>query len=383
MSKENDELTELLKKEAELERRKKVVQEKELDLKEKRVEIAFNDLVKDKEEVEKSENVKFGRMSTNAVNQLVADNDAYMEAAKNPIPFINEEFYGKVPFFRKNLLLLAGGSGKGKSTAVANIINAAFRAINPLTGKPWKILVLTNEEAAEDFYNRLTCFLKGWQYSNHSEFTDEQRTEFSKFIKIFGQKGIVTVIGDRYEGISGWTTTVEGIVTIFDNMIRDKEEYDVVILDYIQGVVRSRDRPEANEYEAQRLLSNEFDRIKNIYSGAIVVMAQCDPLKDEDDKTLINYRLKGSKLIVTKATFICEIVADHEILKTTWVVHKSRFTDSTTEKIETGFDRGKFVPYSDAFKQNIAKIVNARLEKKLSEKTGLPNQKSKKEESEK
>lgn len=381
MSKElDDNINEQIQKQMDLDRRKKAVFEKELDLKEKRVDIAFNDLLKNKEETAKSENVKFGKMSEDAVNTLLFNNDAYLEAAKHPIPFINEEFDSTVPFFRKNVILITAAYGRGKSTAVANIVNTAFRGINPLTGKAWRILVLTNEEAPEDFYNRLTCFIKEWEYTNHDKFSNDQRTEFAKFIKVFTQKGIVTVIGDTYEGVSGWTTTVEGIVSIFDNLVRDKEEYDVVILDYIQGIVRSREKPEANEYEAQRLLANEFDRIKNIYAGVIVIMAQSDPLKDEDDKTPINFRLKGSKLIVTKATFIMEIVPEHELLRSTWIVHKSRFTNSTNKKIITGYDRGRFVPYSLDFQKNIAKMVEHNLEKKKEQELGIPSEEKKEKE---
>lgn len=379
MSKELDDLNAQLKKDVELDRRRKLVQEKELDLKEKRVDVAFGDLIKNREETEKSESVRFGKMSDGAIDTLLINNEAYLEAAKHPIPFINKEFDSTVPFFRKNVILIAAAYGKGKSTAVANIIDTAFRHVNPLTGKPWKILVLSNEEAPEDFYNRITCFVKGWQYTNHDKFTDEQRAVFSKYIKAFTQKEIITVIGDTYEGVSGWTTTVEGIVTIFDNIVRDKEEYDVVILDYIQGIVRSRDKPEANEYEAQRMLANEFDRIKNIYPGVIVIMAQTDPLKDKDDKTPINYRLKGSKLIVTKATFIMEIIPNHELFLSEWVVHKSRFTDSTNKTIVTGFDKGKFVPYSDNFKMNVAQMISQKLEKKLAQEAGIAEEDKKDE----
>jgi hypothetical protein len=186
---------------------------------------------------------------------------------------------------------------------------------------------------------------------------------------------MVTVIGDVYEGVSGWTSTVEGIVGVFDNMAKFDEQYDVVILDYIQGIVRSREHPEANEFEAQRLLANEFDRIKNIYPGAIVIMAQSDPPKDDEDKTPINFRLKGSKLIVTKATFIMEIIPEHELLRSKWVVHKSRFTDSTNTQIMTGFDRGKFVPYSTEFQRNVAKIIDANIVKKEEEKAGIVREK--------
>lgn len=384
MSKELDEALSKMKidveKDQQFEKRKRVVQEKELDLKEKRVEIAYSNLVKGAEETLKSEGVNFNKMSAEAIQKLLDDNADYLEAAKHPIPFINSEFDSIVPFFRKNLIMITAASGKGKSTAVANIVHTAMKGTNPLTGKEYRILVLSNEEAPEDFYNRLTCFGKGWQYSNHDKFTDEQRAEFSKFIRYFTTKGNVTVIGDVYEGVSGWTTSVEGIVTTFDNLMRDGDEYDIVILDYYQNVTKSREQPELNEYEVQRVLSNEFDRIKNNYPGVIVVMAQVDPLKDEDDTTPHSVRLKGTKMITTKCTFICEIVPDYELLKSDWVVHKSRFTSSMGQRIETGFDRGMYVPYSTEFKRNISKIVGEKLERKKAQELGMAVEKEDKNE---
>lgn len=376
MSKELEDFNAKLAADAELDRRKKAVSEKELDLKEKRVDQQFSDLVKNKEETEKSQSVSFGRMTEEALEQLRIDNKSYLEAAKHPIPFICSEFDNHVPFFRKNLLLLMASTGSGKSTAVCNITYSAIKHRNPLTSKGYRVLILTNEEAPEDMLNRLTCFAKGWRYSNHNTFNDSQRDEFDKFIQIFAKKGNVTVIGDKYASINGWTTTVEGVVQVFDNMIRDKDFYDIVILDYAQGVVRSRDNPSLNEYEAQRLLANEFDRIKNIYPGVIVVMAQADPLKDEDDTTPYNVRLKGSKLIVTKATFICEIIPEHKLLRSKWKIHKSRFTDSIGMEIFTGFDKGRFIPYSKEFQLNVAKIVERNLEQQKEQELGMPSEKN-------
>lgn len=351
--------------------RKKALSEKELDLKEKKVDAQFTTLVKNQEDTAKSESVTFGRMSQDSIEQLIKDNEDYLEAAKHPVPFICSEFDSIVPFFRKNLVLIAAPSGAGKSTSVSNIAYSCIQKKNPLTGKPYRILILTNEEAPEDCLNRLTCFIKGWKYSNHDQFSDEQRAEFSKYIRTFTQRGNVTVIGDVYEGISGWTTTPEGIVKVFDNMIRDGDFYDVVVLDYYQNVTRSREKPELNEYEVQRLLSNEIDRIKNIYPGVIVFMAQIDGLKDEDDTTPYNIRLKGTKLIITKSTFICEIVPEHKLKRSRWKVHKSRFTDAIGKEVITGFDRGRFVPYSIDFQKNVAKLIEKELEKNKEQELGM------------
>lgn len=371
MSKDLDDLNEKIQKEMDIERRKKAVSEKELDLKEKRIDIAFENLVKGKEEAEKSEAVSFGTMSEEAVQELITNNEDYLEAAKHPIPFICSEFDSIVPFFRKNLVLITAASGQGKSTCVANIVFSAMKMKNPTTGKPYRILVLTNEEAPEDFYNRLTCFIKGWQYSNHDKFSDDQRSEFSKFIRVLTKNGNVTVIGDQFSSIGGWTTSVEGVVQIFDNLIRDQEEYDVVILDYYQNVTKSREQPDLNEYQVQRLLSNEFDRIKNVFPGVIVVMAQIDPLKDKDDTTSYNLRLKGTKLIITKSTFICEIIPEYKLFRSTWIVHKSRFTSSNGMRVITGFDRGRYVPYSKEFQLNVAKKIEQNMTKEKEKELGI------------
>lgn len=371
MSDDLDKVEALIEKDREFERRKDVLKVKELDLKEKRVDQAFEELVKNNQDTEKSKSVSFGRLTDEALEQLRTDNKDYLESAKHPIPFICEEFDNLVPFFRKNLLLLMAPTGSGKSTAVCNVAYTAMKQRNPLTSKGYRILILTNEEAPEDMLNRLTCFSKGWKYSNHNTFNDHQREEFDRFIQIFAKKGNVTVIGDRYCGVSGWTTTPEGITQVFDNMIRDGDFYDIVLLDYAQGVVRSRDNPELNEYEAQRVLANNLDRIKNIYPGAIVVMAQADPLKDEDDTTPYNVRLKGSKLIITKATFICEIIPEHKLLRSKWRVHKSRFTDAIGKEIITGFDKGRFVNYSVTFQQSVAKKIEKNLELEKEQELGF------------
>ena len=118
--------------------------------------------------------MNFGRLTQDAISELVASNDEYMQAAKNAMMFINEEFGKLVPYFRKNVILIGGDTGDGKSTTVANIIFQTISRVNPATGKAGKVLVLSNEEAPEDFYNRVTSIMKGWAYTNHDQFTDEQ-----------------------------------------------------------------------------------------------------------------------------------------------------------------------------------------------------------------
>ena len=376
MSKEIDELNAELQKDIDLDRRKKAVSEKDLTLKEHRVGRDLEEFIKNQDELERAKSVYFGKMTSGSIDRLVTDNDEYMEAAKQPMTFINKEFKKAVPYFRKNVILIAGDTGDGKSTTVANIAFSTISHKNPATGKGGKVLILTNEEAPEDFYNRVTCLIKGWKYTNHDKFTDEQRSTFKDFIPKWAKDGRLTVIGDVYEGVPGWTTTVEGIEAIFDNLLKDfevenKPVYDVIVLDYYQNVNRSKISPKLDEFECQRKLANLLDRMKLRYPGPIVIMAQMKRLADEEDTTPYNIRLKGSKLICDKSTFICELIPERALLRSKWIVWKSRFTEAVGDAIYTGYERGKFVLYDDNFKKNVSAMVDRNLEKDKEQELGV------------
>lgn len=218
----------------------------------------------------------------------------------------------------------------------------------------------------------------GWTYTNHNEFTDEQRKVFSEYIPTWAAGGRLTVIGDNYEGIPGWTHSVEGIQNIFTNLLRDGNIYDVVIIDYFQNIRYSKNDPSLDEYECQRRVSGFLDEMKITYPAPIVVMAQMKRLVDDDDTTPYNIRFKGSKLITDKATFICEVTPERDYLRSKWRVWKSRFTTAVGEHLYTGYDRGKYVPYSLDFQKNVAKMVDRNLERKKEQELGIPSEEDKK-----
>ncbi len=371
MSKEIDDLNKKIEKDLELDRRKKDVQEKDLILKEHRVNRDLEEFQRNKAELEEAKSVSFGAMTKESVNQLIEDNDEYMEAAKHAMTFINKEFKKLVPYFRKNLIVIGGDTGDGKSTTMSNVVFSTISRKNPATGKSCRCLVLTNEERPEDILNRVTCLVKGWKYTNHDQFSEEQRNTFREYIPKLTQNGRLTVISDVYQGIPGWTTSVEGIETIFNNLIRDNEIYDAIIIDYYQNINTSKNNPKLDEFMCQRRLANILDQMKNRYPAPIVLLAQMKRLVDEEDTTPFNVRLKGSKLICDKATFICELIPERQLLRSKWRVWKSRFTEAVGESVYTGYERGKFVLYDDEFKKNVAKLVNSNLEKDKEHELGL------------
>ena len=324
---------------------------------------------RDEQDVEILKNANFGAQTVETIDAIIKDNTEYIEAAMNRLSFIMDDdpsnkyvgFNEMVPFFRKNLLLLGAKTGDGKSTAVANIAYHLLGQISPITGKTARVLVLTNEERKEDVYNRITCLKKGWKYTNHDKLSPEQIKTFNKFIPILSSGGRLTVIDNNHEGAHGATTSIEGIESIFENLMANKEFYDCVIIDYYQNITTSKRDFRIGEYEVQARLARLLDTYKNIYPAPIVLMAQVS--QQTDDDTPFQYRIKGRKIIMDSSTFAAELVVDRQSRKTTFVIHKSRFTEAVGESIEVGFKDGRFVPYTPEFKASIAAAADARMKR--------------------
>lgn len=358
------ELKEEFAKNMELEKLKADTSAKKARLEAKYVDAKLEQMEQNERDMAAANATNYGAMSEAQIAKIQQDNDEYMEAAKHAMEFINPVFDNIIPFFRKNFILIGARTGEGKSTAVANIAFTTMTKINPQTGKTRRVLVLTNEERAEDFYNRITALSRGWHYTNHNKFTEEQRTTFRKMIPILAGSGRLTVVDNNHNESHGVTTTLEGIATIFDNLIANKEYYDVILIDYYQNIISSQKYPNLSENEVQARLSRMMDKYKNSYPAPIVMFAQINA-PDEKDKVPFQYRIKGRKIIMDPATCAVEMIRNTKELYTLWKIHKSRFTEAIGQDIKTGYDRGKFVKYDSAFAEKVQKMAYEKEAKKM------------------
>lgn len=363
-----------IKEAAELENLKADTQAKKAVLDNKIISSRLEQVKQNEKDLEIAKKSSYGALSKEEIENTVKDNDEYMGAAQHPLTFICSTFNNMIPFFRKNLILIGAQTGEGKSTAVANIAYSSLINKNKETGKTLRTLVITNEEKREDFYNRVTSLAKGWHYTNHSKFTPEQRKEFNKMIPILSNGGRLTVIDDTHGGSHGVTTSIEGLETIFDSLIENKEYYDVVIIDYYQNIIHSKKNPSLTQYQVQERVSRALDKFKNLYPAPVVIMSQ---LKSSDGKEKIpfQFRIMGSKSIMVPATFASEMVIDRKNLRTKWVVHKSRYTEAIGKDFWTGYDKGRFVEYTNSFAEKVQKMHMEReaykLNQKIDESNGL------------
>jgi DnaB-like helicase C terminal domain len=365
MSDIKDEFMKALQPEIDLDKKKKEIEVS-------KVNIQYDRLKENEERYQAIRKSTFGTISDQRADELAQESAEYLEAAAHPMEFINDEFTGVVPFFAKNLILVGAKTGEGKSTCVANVVRSIIGQKNPTTGRSGRCLVITNEENIVDFYNRITCLVMGWHYVNHDQFTEEQKKKFSAMIKILRNR--ITVVDDTHVSngvsVSGQTTTVEGIETIFENLMRDGEHYDVVLLDYYQGVTESTKDLTLNEYQVQRRLTHVLEKYRKLYPAPIVVLAQIQP-PDAERETPFQVRIQGTKLICTRATMIIEMIAHRPELYTEWLIHKGRYAQSVGESIKTGYKNGLFVKHDDAFKLEVQAAKEQRAARQMDKQMGI------------
>lgn len=289
---------------------------------------------------EKTNSIQLDNIDLDRIDKIAKDNDEYLKQVKNACVFFNnKDFKGKIPYFAKNVILMAATSGEGKSTISANL---TYHAIM----QKQRVLVITNEEHVADVYNRVTALLKGWSYSDHSEFTAEQRETFSKFIKFLSKR--ITVIDDQFNDELGQTTTIEGITTILNSVIQQQAKFDVIIIDYYQNVYNSITNPQKQPWQVQEDFCRFLNNFKNIYKGPIILLAQKKAVKEENMS--FKEAIEGRKMVLNVATCAIEVKADRQNYKTDFIIKKSRFNGYVGETIEVGFDRGLYVPYTKDFK---------------------------------
>lgn len=310
------------------------------------IEAKHEQLVQRRTDLAAHQAIDLSVVDNKRLQESVIEGGEYLKLAAEAKVFINDDFKGYIPYFSRNVILIAAPTGNGKSTTCANL---AYHAL--LSGQ--KILIVTNEEVTSDVYNRVICLIKGWAYVDHGNFSQHQLDTFAEMTLKIGQH--ITIVDDNYSGSPGQTTTVEGFESVFESLIEKKAKFDVVIFDYYQNVTSSNKHPDWSDWKCQERVAKYLDSFKKRYNAPIIVLAQ---LRDADEKSSFKERIQGRKIILDTATCAIEMIAERENQRTAFTIKKSRFSEGVGETVYTGFDRGKYVLYTPAF-ANAAELKKA------------------------
>ena len=332
---------------------------KQRELYKEKVENDYKEMLQRKEEKQKAQSIDLSVRNPDRIKKIQAENREYLIKAQNCGMFINESFQGKVPYFARNIILCVAQTGDGKSTTCANACAHALK-------QKQRVLAIVNEENISDVYNRVTCLMNGWSYSNHENFTPEQIDAFSRGVDKLSHR--MTVVDDSFNDSMGQTSTLEGIESLLTSLITKDVHFDVIIIDYYQNIDRSIGNPSLKDWEVQGRFAKFLDKFKNAYDAPIILLAQQKQQNGDGESRSFKESIEGRKAILNVATCAIEIKAERELKRTSWTIKKSRFVEAVGEVVYTGYNKGNYVSYTGEFENKVQMYqAQQKQEKFLSE----------------
>jgi hypothetical protein len=278
-------------------------------------------------------------------------NDEYVFAIQNRLPFINRSLSEFICLGGKTVYLIGGCTGQGKSTTVGNIITPVLDA-----GK--KVLVLTNEEAREDVYNRVACqrLGKSFRLFKKGELRVEENTLISEESEAL--QSMLTVVSTEFKNNPDFVTTPQGVATVFEKFA---PAHDLVILDYYQNInhsVASSGDSRPDPWVHQEKFAYWLNSYKNKFGKPIIIFTQLKrPTKNE--AYAFEERVMGRKYIATVSLMHLEVRPDVSAYTTTFICHKDRFWGMAGQQVTMGFDwtTSRLVDFDDAFQAKSAQWI--------------------------
>src|ERR1700722_272127 len=130
----NEYMEKTMANDAELERLKDEVALKKAKIDQSKYTQQLEQLEQDKKDLEIAQKIDYGKLTDEQIEQKQSDFLKYMKGARRKLKFITPELSQFVPFFRSNLILIGAHTGRGKSTAAANIAYSILTQKNEDTG---------------------------------------------------------------------------------------------------------------------------------------------------------------------------------------------------------------------------------------------------------
>lgn len=262
----------------------------------------------------------------NAYDRSCAER-AKFEASK--IPFLFPNFTPEDDFYLSPGLNIVGAcSGKGKSTAAANLL-AGFISYRP----EGTALVISNEEATDAIIHRTACVLlkKPYMKFHGGSMFKRESDEVRDFARSLLPR--LAVVNDP-----GWNTAcLEDVQTILEGSAA--QGVSLVLIDYHQTINQSKDFPDMEGFKVLKqfgVFIREYGRRSPV---PVVNFVQLNPKSETAE---FSSRVQNDKTIYNDAFNVVEIAPNQETKLTDFIIHKQRFGVSQGTKVSLRFNSGRY-----------------------------------------
>lgn len=288
-------------------------------------------------------------------SQYIATHKSEKDSLQNAVPFIDKVFDEKFRLVPKQLVTVAAYTGSGKSTTTVNVAAEYIRA-----GK--RAFIISNEEQAKDMYDMVACILEGVDHGlkvNQLLTPEEEKRVIQRFKTLIKEKQLFIIDGELS---NNGTTKSDYILDMIKGVDSAAIKPDIIIIDYLTNIYSMGSNSQDNHYfQLERFLSE----LKNMINTISFPVMMCAQMHSDDKK-------KGSKSLDTKivmggsvlrySTIVIEAKTDFDTKITTYTIHKNRRFKKKGD-IKLVYDKGRMIPYTDAYAAQIAnQLTNQRLD---------------------
>lgn len=284
-----------------------------------------------------------------------------IEDRKNAIVFLNEKISKHFIAAPGSLIVIPSMTNNGKSTLTAHIAEA-------MINKNKKVLILSNEEKEEDVRARISCLRTKVSFGDYktSKCSVEEIERVLDDAEFLSQDAKLVVISPKNEADAYKVTTVKGVMATLE---KAKGIFDAVIIDYYTNVNIS-EMGAKDPWLVNNAFAGELNVFKDSSPFPIIVMAQCDSLRNEKNKQELDdadfeaqhpmYRWKGGKQIIIYATDIIELKKDFENSRSYLYAHKVRFSHGDLLRGHVLYFDKKMQRFSEWTPQIDAQVTSAK-----------------------
>lgn len=279
----------------------------------------------------KAVKLKYVPPSLSDIRGVYANNETLRKrAVSSSLPFITSE----ITDFKlsQGLIIIAGKTGQGKSTTLANILAGFMETKAPGD----KALVITNEESTASVYNRIACVMLRCSFKGFYNGTiPEAQAEAVSRVAYDLMDHIVVEEGNKQFDMTDSAHVKAALAYAAEG------EYKIALLDYIQTVTKDSEFPDKSAIEVSKELGFFLKDFGRKVAIPVIVFAQLHPTAEYPD---FAQRIQNDRTIANHSFVNIEIVPDFENQTTKAIIHKNRFgLINQGQEYTFKFDGGRLV----------------------------------------